>query len=71
MNVKFWYILWPFGIVCGLLLYFFMFGPRKIWQPWWARAWTLASCYWLGFCGLENFTKQVWLKSLYLRLGLY
>jgi hypothetical protein len=32
-----WYNLWPFGIVCGHLLYFSqfgMFGPRKIWQPW-------------------------------------
>jgi hypothetical protein len=31
------YNLWPFGIVCGHLLYFSqfgMFGPRKIWQPW-------------------------------------
>jgi hypothetical protein len=31
-----WYNLWPFGIVCGNLLYFSqfgMFGPRKIWQP--------------------------------------
>jgi hypothetical protein len=33
-----WYNLWPFGIVCGHLLYFpqfGMFGPRKVWQPWW------------------------------------
>jgi hypothetical protein len=32
-----WNNLWPFGIVCGHLLYFSrsgMFGPRKIWQPW-------------------------------------
>jgi hypothetical protein len=32
-----WYTLWPFGIVCGNLVYFSrfgMFGPRKIWQPW-------------------------------------
>jgi hypothetical protein len=32
-----WYNLWPFGIVCGHLLYFSqfgMFGPRKIWQHW-------------------------------------
>jgi hypothetical protein len=31
-----WYSLWPFGIVCGHLLYssqFGMFGPRNIWQP--------------------------------------
>jgi hypothetical protein len=31
-----WYNLWPFGTVCGHLLYFScfgMFGPRKIWQP--------------------------------------
>jgi hypothetical protein len=31
------YNLWPFGIVCGNLVYFLrfgMFGPRKIWQPW-------------------------------------
>jgi hypothetical protein len=31
-----WYNLWPFGIVCGHLVYFSlfgMFGPRKIWQP--------------------------------------
>jgi hypothetical protein len=35
-----WYNLWPFGIVCGLLVYllrFGMFGPRKIWQPWLER----------------------------------
>jgi hypothetical protein len=28
---------WPFGVVCGPLVYFSrfgMFGPRKIWQPW-------------------------------------
>jgi hypothetical protein len=32
-----WYNVWPFGIVCGHLVYFSrfgMFGPRKIWQPW-------------------------------------
>jgi hypothetical protein len=32
-----WYNSWPFGIVCGHLVYFFqfgVFGPRKIWQPW-------------------------------------
>jgi hypothetical protein len=32
-----WYNLWLFGIVCGDLVYFShfgMFGPRKIWQPW-------------------------------------
>jgi hypothetical protein len=32
-----WYILWPFGIVCGHLVYFppFLYvAPRKIWQPW-------------------------------------
>jgi hypothetical protein len=32
-----WYILWPFGIVCGHLVYFSrigMFRPREIWQPW-------------------------------------
>jgi hypothetical protein len=31
------YNLWPFGIVCGHLLYFSQFGmfrSRKIWQPW-------------------------------------
>jgi hypothetical protein len=31
-----WYNLWPFGIVCGHLVYFShfgMFGPREIWQP--------------------------------------
>jgi hypothetical protein len=31
-----WYNLWPFGIVCGHLLFFSqfgMFGPREIWQP--------------------------------------
>jgi hypothetical protein len=30
-------ILWPFGIICGNLVYFspfWYFGPRKIWQPW-------------------------------------
>jgi hypothetical protein len=30
-----WYTLWPFGIVCGHLVYFSQFGmfrPRKIWQ---------------------------------------
>jgi hypothetical protein len=32
-----WHISWPFGIVCGHLVYFSRFGmlrPRKIWQPW-------------------------------------
>jgi hypothetical protein len=32
-----WYNLWPFGTVCGHLLYYSQFGmfePRKIWQPW-------------------------------------
>jgi hypothetical protein len=32
-----WHNVWPFGIVCGHLVYFSlfgMFGPRKIWQPW-------------------------------------
>jgi hypothetical protein len=31
-----WNNLWPFGIICGHLVYFprfGMFGPRKIWQP--------------------------------------
>jgi hypothetical protein len=31
-----WYNLWPFGKVCGHLVYFLhfgMLGPRKIWQP--------------------------------------
>jgi hypothetical protein len=31
-----WYYLWPFGIVCGHLVYFSRFatfGPREIWQP--------------------------------------
>jgi hypothetical protein len=31
-----WYNLWPFGMVCGHLVYFSRFGmfvPRKIWQP--------------------------------------
>jgi hypothetical protein len=31
-----WYNEWPFGIVCGHLIYsphFGMFGPRQIWQP--------------------------------------
>jgi hypothetical protein len=31
-----WYNIWPFGILCGHLVYFSqfgMFGPRKIWQP--------------------------------------
>jgi hypothetical protein len=34
-----WYNLQPFAIVCGHLVNVFfrfgMFGPRKIWQPWW------------------------------------
>jgi hypothetical protein len=32
-----WYNLWPFGIVCGHLVYFSSFGmfrPIKFWQPW-------------------------------------
>jgi hypothetical protein len=35
------YILWTFGIVCGNLVYFFLFWyfvPRKIWQPWLNKA---------------------------------
>jgi hypothetical protein len=34
--ITIWYNLWPFGIVCGHLLYFSQFGtfgPRKILQP--------------------------------------
>jgi hypothetical protein len=33
-----WYNVRPFGIVFGYLVYFSsfsLFGPRKIWQPWW------------------------------------
>jgi hypothetical protein len=36
LPMAIWYNLWPFGIVCGHLVYFShfgMFGPRKIWQP--------------------------------------
>jgi hypothetical protein len=32
-----WNNLWPFGIVCGHLVKFSLFGlfgPRRIWQPW-------------------------------------
>jgi hypothetical protein len=35
-----WYIFLQFGIACGRLVYFSrfgMFGPRKIWQPWFRR----------------------------------
>jgi hypothetical protein len=36
-----WYILWTFGIICGILVYifspFWCVVPRKIWQPWWGR----------------------------------
>jgi hypothetical protein len=31
-----WYNVWPFGVVCGPLVYFSVLvglGPRKIWQP--------------------------------------
>jgi hypothetical protein len=38
MDIR--YNLWPFGTVCGYLVYFLrygMFGPRKIWQPWLQR----------------------------------
>jgi hypothetical protein len=34
-----WYILWPFTIFCGHLVYlsrFWYVVPTKIWQPWWA-----------------------------------
>jgi hypothetical protein len=30
------YNAWPFGVVCGPLVYFSrfgIFGPKKIWQP--------------------------------------
>jgi hypothetical protein len=40
LNVKYWYILWAFGILCGILcghlIYVFIFSyvvQRKIWQP--------------------------------------
>jgi hypothetical protein len=36
--VAIWYNLWQFWIVSGHWEYFFhfgMFGPWKIWQPWW------------------------------------
>jgi hypothetical protein len=32
-----WYILWTFGIISPVLIYFspfWCFAPRKIWQPW-------------------------------------
>jgi hypothetical protein len=32
-----WYNLWQFGMVCAhfnIFSRFGMFGPRKIWQPW-------------------------------------
>jgi hypothetical protein len=35
-----WYNVWPFGVVCGPLVYFSrigMIGQRKIWQPCWPR----------------------------------
>jgi hypothetical protein len=28
-----WYILWPLGRFCGLLLHFWYVVPGKIWQP--------------------------------------
>jgi hypothetical protein len=34
---SFWNNLWPFGIVCGHLVYFSRFGrvwTKRIWQPW-------------------------------------
>jgi hypothetical protein len=43
-----WYNLWPFGIVCGHLLYFSrsgMFGPRKIWQTWAPPSLTLSAIF--------------------------
>jgi hypothetical protein len=36
-GMAIWYNLWPFGLVCGHLVYFSYFGmfrPRRIWQPW-------------------------------------
>jgi hypothetical protein len=62
-----WYILWPFGIwlfniVCGQLVYFSqfgMFGPRKIWQPWFGRRIGRNKC--LGrffFCSGQNVNRR-------------
>jgi hypothetical protein len=34
--MAFCYNLWPFGLVCGHMVYFShfgTFGPRQIWQP--------------------------------------
>jgi hypothetical protein len=50
------YNFWPFGIVCGHLLYFSQFGmfePRKIWQPCWIRQ-TLSR----GRCSNYNFLRS-------------
>jgi hypothetical protein len=44
------YILWKFGIVCGHLVIFSvfgLFGRRKIWQPWLARL-AVTACGRLG-----------------------
>jgi hypothetical protein len=41
-----WCRLFKFGIVCGHLLYFSrfgMFGPRKIWQPWFRAVFCLVT----------------------------
>jgi hypothetical protein len=44
-----WYNLWPFVIACDHLLYFSpfgMFGPRKIWQPWFTAFETMLMRVW-------------------------
>jgi hypothetical protein len=38
--IDIWSILWPFGLFCGHLAFWYTFSPfwlvapRKIWQPW-------------------------------------
>jgi hypothetical protein len=50
-----WYNLWPFGLVCGHLVYFShfgTFGARKIWQP---------CCSPMPINTLANYLGQHWL----------
>jgi hypothetical protein len=50
-----WYNVWPLGIVCGPLVYFYrygMFDQRKIWQPC-LRAMYLAPSIW-SFWGVSD-----------------
>jgi hypothetical protein len=56
------YILGPFGVICGHLVYFFPFWyvvPRNIWQPRFQIDKNVLQCWGLGECQDERLLK-IW-----------